>query len=125
MYQHLSVLRIDRDKERFYKMISWFRNFWSGREPEALRYLEEHYFNRPEQWSLAFRSRDLPDTTGHNEAVHNVLKYVYFAGRVGTSVPKLIDILLEYEKDVYAKVLRWELTLICTFHRTKLTIYTG
>jgi hypothetical protein len=69
--------------------------------PSFLKYLSDHYFNRPEKWSLYnFRKGTEYGNINTNmfvESFHNQLKTIYFAGKSNRRVDVLLEALLKIE----------------------------
>ena len=77
--------------------------------PGFLKYLSDHYFNRPEKWSLCFRKGTEYGNVNTNmfvESFHNQLKTIYFSGKRNRRVDVLLETLLKIENDHFIKHLQ-------------------
>ena len=77
--------------------------------PSFLKYLTDHYFNRPEKWSKCYRKRAdycNVDTNMFVESFHNQLKTIYFSGKRNRRLDVLLDTLLRIENDHYIRYLK-------------------
>ena len=77
--------------------------------PSFLKYLTDHYFNRPEKWSKCYRKgADYcnVDTNMFVESFHNQLKTIYFSGKRNRRLDVLLDTLLRIENDHYIRYLK-------------------
>jgi hypothetical protein len=102
LYQHLKQIRTDRQPNTVEQLISQFIENWKDQEPEFVRYFQDHYVSRKEEWAVCYRDKSIPDTTAHAEAFHNLLKRVYSSKR-NRYMRTLIEKLMQIEEDFFIK----------------------
>ena len=102
LYQQLKQMRTDRNEMTVLQLISQFVENWANQEPEFVKYFQDHYVSRNEEWAVCYRVKSIPDTTAHAESFHNMLKRVYSIKR-NRYMRKLIEKLMQIEEDFFIK----------------------
>ncbi|XP_065842625.1 uncharacterized protein [Oscarella lobularis] len=74
----------DQSKVEFEKKIIGFLSLWREKEPKFIKYFEENYVIRQENWATAYRNfhHSDVDTNMLVESFHSKLKMTYFGGKV-------------------------------------------
>lgn len=100
--QELKYLRTERSIEKTEIGVETFIQKWADKEPAFLEYFVTNYANRKEEWAVCYRNKSVPDTTGHAEAFHNILKRVYSSKR-NRYRRTLLEKLMQIEEDMFIK----------------------
>ncbi|XP_062604065.1 uncharacterized protein LOC134265856, partial [Saccostrea cucullata] len=109
VYCYLCALLQAKSENDFIKYKDALVSKLNNLNPSFLNYLNDHYFNRPEKWSLCFRKGTEYGNVNTNmfvESFHNQLKTIYFSGKRNRRIDVLLDTLLKIENDHFIRHLQ-------------------
>ena len=103
VYSYLCAMLEAKSKNEYRRYHDKFISSYQNVYPDFISYFQSTYSKRPQEWCLGFRRHEYANvnTNMFVESFHNKLKSVYWDKKLNRRVDRLLDTLLQIERDIY------------------------